>query len=561
MDNCSSSSSNSGDILTSDIMTSSSVGKNPLINSYVQSLETPDSTNYINCSIHDIPSSNNILSRFQEVENINQCSLHEIPVPKINSRPNTRTTSHVFQRSNLKLVSGMKQYAFDEDGTEFLDCLNGTAHVGHAHPQVVSAATNQMSKIATAQGFVTDVLNKYVKEIVSSFPEPLSVCYLVNSGSEANDLALRLAQQYTGHEDVISMEDGYSGNTTTLIDVSFKMHHKVLNYKKPEWSHSVEIPDTYRHTDTSDWNMYFKMFEEKLESLDRAGRKIRAFLFEPMFVIPGLYTPPTHIIKNMVKEIRSRGGLIICDEVQTGLGRTGDYMWAFMRYGIVPDILTVGKPLGNGHPMGAVITSPEVSSKLGAYFSTFGGNPVSCAIGLSVLEILKNEKLMSSARMVGKYLTSEFERIMDKHEILGDHRGCGLVHSIEIVKTKSSKLPSSAYATELMYGCRMKNILMAITGKDKNIILITPPLCFNKENARRLIETVDEVLTTIERNANKQSVIVYRERMENYSRDSLKRGIIGTETDEEECMDDSTKRLRTTSEDGEHEANSYEDMD
>jgi len=533
-------------------------------------LETADSTNNsTNCNLHEIPSSNNILSRFQDVENINQCSLHEIPVVKANSITNTRTTNHVFQRSPLKLVSGMKQYVYDENDIEYLDCINGTAHVGHCHPQVVSAGQNQMSKLSTAQGFVSNVLNKYVKELVSSLPEPLSVCYLVNSGSEANDLALRLSSQYTGNKDVLVVEDSYHGNLGVLIDVSLKMHDKVPNYTKPDWVHSVPIPDSYRTSTPEDWNQYLKNFEDTLEDLYKSGAKLSAFLFEPFFVIPGVHTPPPSIIKSMVKAIRARGGLIIVDEVQTGLGRTGDYMWGFMNYEIIPDIITVGKPLGNGHPMGAVITSTEISSKLGAYFSTYGGNPVSCAIGLSVLEIVKNEKLMTSARMVGKYLTSEFDKMVRSHEFLGNHRGTGLVHALEIVKTTSSKLPSADYASEIMYGLRVKNILVAITGVNKNIILVTPPLCFNMENSRRLISTLDEVITTLENKVNNQSVIVMRDSLENFSRDSLKRGIIGSEqvsdyggnseSGESQATSSASKRARLVSETD--EANPYEDMD
>eukprot|EP00088_Acartia_fossae_P032567 TRINITY_DN3332_c0_g2_i2.p1 TRINITY_DN3332_c0_g2~~TRINITY_DN3332_c0_g2_i2.p1 ORF type:complete len:563 (-),score=132.92 TRINITY_DN3332_c0_g2_i2:285-1973(-) len=543
-------------------------------------LENIDGQGYVNCNLHEIPSSN-IISRFQEIENINQCSLHEIPVPKVNALSSTRITSHVFERSPLKLVSGMKQYVYDENDVEYLDCINGTAHVGHCHPQVVSAAQNQMSTLSTAQGFVSNVLNKYVKELVSSLPEPLSVCYLVNSGSEANDLALRLSQQFTGARDIISMEDSYHGNLGVLVDISFKMHEKVPNYKKPEWCHSMPIPDTYRRTTQEDWDQYIKEFEDKLDSLVDSGRKLNAFMFEPHFVIPGLHTPPVSVVKAMVKAVKQRGGLIIADEVQTGLGRTGDFMWGFMTYEIVPDIITVGKPLGNGYPMGAVLTSAEISSKLGAYFSTFGGNPVSCAIGISVLEIVKNEKLMSSARMVGKYLTSEFDKLVEKHDVLGHHRGLGLVHSLEIVKTSTSKLPSNEFASEVMYGLRKKQILVAITGFYKNIILITPPLCFNMENCRRLITTLDEVLTAVERKASAQSVIVYRESMESYSRAQLKRGIIGTEDPSASSAGDAqngdqdggessgsadgsghqNKRARLESENDAEESNPYEDMD
>lgn len=503
-----------------------------------------------NFSIHDLPT--------PEIESLpNNCSLHEIPMPRVKEgdQPNeeaVRTREHLFSRSRLKLVRGVKQYLFDENNVEFLDCINSTAHVGHCHPQVVSAGHHQMSKLATAQGFVSDVLNKYVKELVATLPEPLSVCYLCNSGSEANDLALRLAGQATGHKDVVSAEDSYFGNLSALVHVGGKMHAKVPNYKKPDWVHIVPLPDTFRYQTDQDWEEYSRDFEESIAAIIKGGRNISAFIFESMFVIPGLHCPPASVIKSMVRSIRSRGGLIITDEVQTGMGRTGEYMWGFMNYEIVPDIVTIGKPLGNGYPLGAVICSSEISTKLGGYFSTFGGNPVSCATGLAVLEVLRNEKLMSSAKMVGKYLKAELEKLKEKHILLGDNRGLGLVQTLEIV-SNARGTPAPHIATEVMYGLKLRNILVAVNGLHKNIILISPPMCFNMENSRRLVRALDEVLSALERNPANNSVIVSRNSMESVSREILKRGIIGSENE-------SVKRQRLETAETE-DGHGYEDMD
>merc|ERR1712106_1251583 len=281
-------------------------------------------------------------------------------------------------------------------GVEYLDCVNGTAHVGHCHPQVVSTGQSQMAKLVTAQGFVSDILKKYVKQLVETMPEPLSVCYLTNSGSEANDLALRLATSYTEREDVVVVEDGYHGNLGILVDISPKMHSKIPNYKKKENVHITKVPDQFRgkfrYDDEEAGLKYAQEVEKTILAAEAKGRKIAAFICEPMFVIPGVFPTPPSYFKHVYKIVRKHGGLI------------------------VPDIVTIGKPLGNGHPMGAVICSREVSEKLGGYFSTFGGNPVSCAIGLSVLEIVKNEKLVSSAKMVGKHLLKSLQELQQKHQ-------------------------------------------------------------------------------------------------------------------------------------------------
>jgi len=488
-------------------------------------------------------------------------SLHGIPViPLPLKEDNVRPLQHIFERTPLKVVRGMKQYLYDEDNNEYLDCVNGTAHVGHCHPQVVGAGQNQMAKLSTAQGFVTDVLNNYIKELVSSLPEPLNVCYLTNSGSEANDLALRLASSYTGQRDVVSFMDGYFGNLSGLIGLSNKIHDKIPGYEVPDWVHLMPLPDTYRRKGPQDWEDYSSVFEDRVRELDSSGRRISALLLEPMFVVSGVHMPPPSFYKSIFKTIRSRGGLVIADEVQTALGRTGEYMWGFMHHEVVPDIVTVGKPLGNGHPMGAVICSPEISRTLGAYFSTFGGNPVSCAIGLSVLEVIKNEKLMSSAQMVGKYLKEELIKLKERYSIVGDCRGLGLCQALEIVGSKSRKIPSPKLAKEIMYGLKGRNVLVALAGRHVNIILITPPMCFNIENSRRLVKHLDEVLKSVERKRENESGIMARQSLEQpVYRKSLKRAFIGGEGEAAEADVADSKQQRSDSDNS--TGAGYEDMD
>jgi len=422
----------------------------------------------------------------------NCCSLHQIPM-KVNK--------NIFSKSTLEIVRGSKQYVFDGDGVQYLDCVNGTSHVGHCHPQVVAAGHKQMSKLVTSQGFTSELLSKYVSSLVDTLPEPLSVCYLTNSGSEANDLALRLAAAFSKSQDVLVMEDGYHGNIGSLVEVSPKMYKK-KNMKKKDHVHISHLPDMfrgkYRYFDEEAGLKYARDLENKIRQAETKGRRIGAMLCETMFVIPGVHLPPPSFYENVFRIVRDHGGVVILDEVQSGLGRTGNCMWGFQDYGVVPDIVTIGKGLGNGYPLGAVVCSKEISDRLeNGYFSTFGGNPVACAIGLSVLEVIKNEKLMSSANRVGKYLQRSLQGIKEKFDCVGDVRGTGLMHGIEIVNNKEERIPDPSLASRIMSEMKMKQIIVAITGRDQNVLLITPPMCFNMENGQTLVETLEIVLSTI----------------------------------------------------------------
>eukprot|EP00092_Neocalanus_flemingeri_P027364 GFUD01029679.1.p1 GENE.GFUD01029679.1~~GFUD01029679.1.p1 ORF type:complete len:562 (+),score=149.73 GFUD01029679.1:180-1865(+) len=466
-------------------------------------IAAPSATN--NCSLHELPVPSSSTSELDSLlEDPNNSCMHQLPVTNGDKLSNNGGQDMVdmFNRAPLRITRAIKQYMYDDNGVEFLDCVNGTAHVGHCHPQVVSTGQSQMAKLVTAQGFVSDILKKYVKQLVETLPEPLSVCYLTNSGSEANDLALRLATSYTEREDVVVVEDGYHGNLGILVDISPKMHSKIPGYNKKDNVHITKLPDQfrgkYRYGDEDAGLKYAREVEKTILLAEAKGRKIAAFICEPMFVIPGVFPTPPSYFKHVYKTVREHGGLVIADEVQTGLGRTGNHMWGFMNYEVVPDIVTIGKPLGNGHPMGAVVCSREVSDKLGGYFSTFGGNPVSCAIGLSVFEIIKNEKLVSSAKMVGRHLYKSLQELQSKHRCLGDVRGAGLVQGLEIVNNKEERIPAANLATEIMYELKMKQVLVGITGRDKNVILFTPPMCFTIENSRRFAKCFDEVLASLE---------------------------------------------------------------
>jgi len=415
---------------------------------------------------------------------------------------------------DTRIARASKQYVFDEDGVKYLDCFNGVAHVGHCHPHVVSAATAQMARVATSQGFKSTLLQNYVKRLAQTLPESLDTVYVCNSGSEANDLAIRLARQFTEEEDIVVTEDAFHGNLGILIDISPKMHGYVPNYKCKDFVHITPLPMSYRRSnllegeeppselkgdELDQWvaSKCADKVDQAFHEVKQKGRGVAAFICEPCFIVSGVCIPHKSYFERVYKTVHAHGALVIADETQTGLGRTGDHFWGFQRYGVVPDIVTVGRPLGAGHPIGAVITSTRISKRLGAYFSTFGGNPVSCAIGLAVLDVINNENLMSSARNVGKMLQDQLSELRTKYpQWLGDIRGRGLVIGLEIVSDAETKAPNSPLAVNIMYNLKAEKVLVGISGKQKNVIFISPPLCFTIENSRRLILAFDSVLAS-----------------------------------------------------------------
>jgi len=407
-----------------------------------------------------------------------------------------------FDASPLKIVRGSKQYMYDEFGNEYLDCINNISHVGHCHPHVVGAGQEQMGRLSSSQGFLTDQLSLYAKKLIETLPDRLCVCYFVNSGSEANDLAIQLARAYTNNEDIIAVEGAYHGNIGTAIDSSPKYFNKRGVVKK-DYVHVTPCPDVYRgrHRDEATaCDLYVKDFSDTIQHVKENSRKIAAFIHEPIMSVAGAIVPPSGYLKQVYRLTREAGGLVIADEVGVGMGRTGENFWSFQNVGldVIPDIVTCGKPLGNGHPMAVVITTKEISNSLEEFSSGYGGNPVSCAIGLAVLDVIKNEKLLSSAKCVGRVLLEGFSNILPRHPMMGIVRGQGLVIGIEIVTDKSSRKPAKEAAELLAYKMKQQKIIIANNGPDKNVMTISPPLCFTVENARRVIRAFDECLTEIE---------------------------------------------------------------
>uniref|UniRef100_A0A8D1BTZ5 Ethanolamine-phosphate phospho-lyase n=1 Tax=Sus scrofa TaxID=9823 RepID=A0A8D1BTZ5_PIG len=336
-----------------------------------------------------------------------------------------------FAADPIKIVRAQRQYMFDEKGDRYLDCINNVAHVGHCHPEVVQAAQKQMELLNTNSRFLHDNIVEYAKRLSATLPDKLSVCYFTNSGSEANDLALRLARQFRGHQDVITLDHAYHGHLTSLIEISPYKFQQGKDVKK-EFVHVAPSPDTYRgkyredHADPA--GAYADEVKKIIEEAHNRGRKIAAFIAESMQSCGGQIIPPAGYFQKVAEYVRGAGGVFIADEVQVGFGRVGKHFWSFQMLGedFVPDIITMGKPMGNGHPMACVVTTREIAEAFSSsgieYFNTYGGNPVSSAVGLAVLDVIENEDLQGNATRVGNYLTELLNKQKAKHTLIGDIR-------------------------------------------------------------------------------------------------------------------------------------------
>ena len=401
----------------------------------------------------------------------------------------------------LHIVRGSMQYLYDEQGRRFLDCVNNVAHVGHSHPRVVKAGQSQMAVLNTNTRYLHENLVRYAKQLCSTLPQPLSVSYFVCSGSEANELALRLARSHTGQKDLIVLDVSYHGNTTTLVDISPYKHDGPGGFGTPSYVHKVPTPDVYRglykKNDPLAGEKYAAHIAETIERIHQKDSRLSAFIGEPIMGCAGQIVLPEGYLKEAYLQVRNAGGVCIADEVQVGFGRAGTHFWAFETQGVVPDIVTLGKPAGNGHPLAAVITTPEIAASFAngmEYFNTFGGNPVSCAIGMAVLDVIAEEHLQENALEVGNYLINSLGELMKKHSIIGDVRGLGLFIGVELVSDRKTLEPAGEQAACLINLMKEHGILLSTDGPFHNVIKIKPPLVFTRENAGFLVSTLDKVL-------------------------------------------------------------------
>jgi 4-aminobutyrate aminotransferase-like enzyme/Ser/Thr protein kinase RdoA (MazF antagonist) len=400
----------------------------------------------------------------------------------------------------LKIVRGWMQYLYDEDGHTYLDAVNNVSHVGHSHPRVVKAGQEQMAVLNTNTRYLHDYLVEYAERLCATLPEPLSVCFFVCSGSEANELALRLARAHTQRKDIIVVDVAYHGNTTTLVEISPYKFDGPGGAGAPAYVHKVPMPDVYRgrykSNDAQAGRHYARSIEETLRELEQQ-RPAGAFICESLLGCGGQIVLPEGYLQEAYRSVREAGGVCIADEVQVGFGRVGTHFWGFETQGVVPDIVTMGKPIGNGHPLAAVVTTPEIADSFNngmEYFNTFGGNPVSCAIGLAVLDVIAEEQLQQHALRVGNHLMDGLRGLMQKHELIGDVRGLGLFVGIELVLDRQTLAPAAALATYIANRMRERGILLSTDGPFHNVLKIKPPLVFTAANADFLVATLDEIL-------------------------------------------------------------------
>lgn len=401
----------------------------------------------------------------------------------------------------LHVVRGWMQYLYDETGRQYLDAVNNVAQVGHCHPAVVRAAERQMATLNTNTRYLYAPLAAYVERLTALFPDPLRVCYLVCSGSEANELALRLARAHTGRRDVIVIDHAYHGNTTTLVEISPYKYSGPGGRGAVAWVHQAQMPDIYRgaHRDPRTAAAeYAADLERAVAHTRERGRGVAAFICESLMGCGGQIVLPDGYLQAAYRHVRAAGGVCIADEVQVGLGRVGTHLWGFETQGVVPDIVTLGKPIGNGHPIGAVITTPEVAASFDTgmeYFNTFGGNPVSCAVGLAVLDVLEGDGLQERAHVVGTRLAAGLEALAADHAVIGEVRGLGLFLGVDLVTDRETREPAPALARRVVEEMKGRGVLIGVEGHGRNVLKIKPPLVFSEANADVLVETLGGVLS------------------------------------------------------------------
>lgn len=410
----------------------------------------------------------------------------------------------VSYRTPLQIVEGIGQYLHEADGTPYLDMVNNVCHVGHCHPRVVDAIHRQARTLNTNTRYLNGMLSDYAKRLCDTLPESLDTCFLVNCGSEANELALRLARAATGAHDVLVVDGAYHGHTSACIDMSPYKFDGPGGSGKPEWVHVVPTPDVYRGEirDDDAGAGYALEVGRVIGEACRAGRSICGFFVESILSCGGQIPLPDGYLEEAFTHVRKAGGLCISDEVQVGFGRVGDHFWAFEEHGVVPDIVVMGKPIGNGHPMAAVVTTREIANAFDngmEFFSTFGGNPVSCACGMAVLDVIEDEALQKNAQDIGALFLDGLEALKKRHPLVGDVRGRGLFLGIELVRDHATLEPASDEAEELVNRMRQHGVLLSTDGPLHNVIKMKPPLVVGRADIEMTLRLLDDVLNSMAR--------------------------------------------------------------
>ena len=399
----------------------------------------------------------------------------------------------------LHIVRAKGQFLYDSKGDRYLDAVNNIQHVGHCHPKVVSAASEQYGILNTNTRYLDETVISYAKDLTNYLPNGLTTCFFTNSGSESNDLALRLARTATGSKETIVLDGAYHGHVSSLIDISPYKHNSKGGSGPPSYVHTLPMPDSYRGKYRGDEALtgYIDELKNILYSIKKNGKNISAFVVESIMGCGGQLILPDGFLERAFELVRDEGGVCIADEVQIGFGRVGSKFWGFETANVQPDIVTMGKSMGNGHPLSVVVTKKQIADKFNngmEYFNSFGGNPVSCAVGKAVLNVIEDEKLQQNAHKVGEYLLEKLKQIQGEFPLIGQVRGMGLFIGIELIKEKSKLIPAHAEAEKVVNEMMRKRILLSTDGPDHNVIKIKPPMVFSTENADELVLNLSEVL-------------------------------------------------------------------
>ncbi|WP_251978633.1 aspartate aminotransferase family protein [Salinicola avicenniae] len=401
----------------------------------------------------------------------------------------------LFYQDPLHLVRGEGVWVFDADGNRYLDVYNNVPSVGHCHPHVLEALTRQASELNTHTRYLHDNVLDFAEKLIGTMPEALSQVMFTCTGSEANDLALRIAEDYTGGTGVIVTDYSYHGMTKSIAALSASMGPYV---KLDRDARAIPAPIHDPANPAAVGKRFAADVRAAVADMRRHGIRPAALLIDTFFTSDGGFFDPPGFLQEAVAAIREAGGLYIADEVQPGYGRSGEHMWGFERHALVPDLVTLGKPMGNGHPMAATVVKPHILERFGSessYFNTFGGNTVSAAVGLAVLEVIEQENLLPSIQRAGKAIVEGISALVPRYPVLANVRGAGLYASVEIIDSKGK--PDAAMALAIVNGLRDEGILIGAIGPHANILKIRPPLVFQATHSRMLVEGLEKALTKL----------------------------------------------------------------
>ena len=410
-------------------------------------------------------------------------------------------TYKLFYDEPLHLVRGRGTALFDSSGREYLDCYNNVPSVGHCHPHVVEALRRQAGELNTHTRYLHDEVVRYAERLTASLPDDIEMCLFACTGSEANDLAYQIARTVTGQRGAVASADVYHGNSIAISEVS------QYNELPPSWRdhvRAIPVPDRYRGPHGADdpdvGRKYAALATDAIDALRRSPHGFAMLMVDPIFDSPGILTAPEGYFADLFQLARDAGGLVVADEVQSGLCRLGDNMWGFQDSNVVPDIVTMGKPMGNGHPLAVVAAKRpilEAFAEASYYFNTFGGNPVSAAVGNAVLDVVEQEDLLQNAHDVGQQLWTGLVRLQNRFEILGDLRGKGLFLGLDLVTGRDTKEPASGAAHALVNTMRRNGVLVTVSGPHDNVIKVRPPLVFSSADASRFLDALETGLSVV----------------------------------------------------------------